>query len=76
VDWITATGPGWGKAEVYIDGVDKGTVDLYASSAHWQTAKSYSGLSSGSHTMQIKALGAKNASATSTKVSVDGFAVH
>jgi hypothetical protein len=76
VDWITATGPGWGKAEVYVDNVDKGTVDLYASSAHWQTAKSYSGLSSGAHTLMVKALNTKNASATSTKVPIDAFVVH
>lgn len=76
VDWVTTTGPGWGKAEVYVDGVDKGTVDLYASAAHWQTVKTYGGLAAGSHTIKIKVLGAKNALAKATTVAVDAFVVH
>jgi Divergent InlB B-repeat domain len=76
VDWITAVGPGWGKAEVYIDGVDKGLVDLYASTAHWQTVKTYAGLTPGSHTITIAVLGLKDTAATSTKVSIDAFRVH
>ena len=76
VDWITATGPGWGKARVLIDDVDKGAVDLYASTARWQTVKTYGGLVAGRHTIVIKALGAKNAAATSTNVAVDAFVGH
>jgi len=76
VDWITYTGPGWGKAEVYIDGFDKGTVDLYAASVHPQTVKSYSGLTSGPHSIQIKVLGTHNPATTSTAVPVDAFVVH
>jgi bacillopeptidase F len=73
VDWITATGPGWGRAKVFIDGVDKGTVDLYAPTQTWKTVKTYAGLSSGTHTIQVKPLGTKSASSTSTKVVVDAF---
>ena len=76
VDWITTVGPGYGKAKVYIDGADKGTVDLYSARAHWQTAKPYTGLSPGAHTIMIKVLGVKNAAATSTRVVVDAFLVH
>jgi hypothetical protein len=76
VDWITATGPGWGKAEVYIDGVDKGTVDLYASTNHYQTAEPYSGLPRGSHTIIVKTLGKKNSAAKADAVSIDAFLVH
>jgi hypothetical protein len=76
VDWITATGPSAGKADVTIDGVDKGIVDLYASTQHWSVARSYTGLSSGSHTIKVTALGTKNTASTSTKVIVDAFTVH
>jgi hypothetical protein len=76
VDWITSTGPGWGRAQILLDGISKGTVDLYASAAHPQTAKTYGGLAAGSHTIQVKVLGTKNASATSTKVAIDAFVVH
>ena len=68
-------GPGWGRAQVLIDGVNKGTVDLYAAAAHWQVVKTYGGLAAGSHTIVVQVLGTKNASATSTNVGVDAFVV-
>jgi hypothetical protein len=77
VDWITYTGPGWGQAEVLIDGVSRGTVDLYASNAQAQSALAYRGLSAGSHTIVIKVLGTKNPAATSTTaVPIDAFVIH
>ena len=76
VDWVTATGPSWGKAQVFIDGIDKGTVDLYAATLTYKSVMPYSGLSSGSHTITVKVLGTRNASATSNTVSVDAFVVH
>ncbi len=76
IDWVTATGPGYGQAQVTIDGVSKGTVDLYQPSVQWQVLESYSGLSSGSHTIVVKVLGKKNASSTGTGVVVDAFIVH
>jgi Divergent InlB B-repeat domain len=75
VDWITAVGPGWGMAKVSIDGVDRGTVDLYSPTAQWQAVQRYGGLAAGSHTITVKVLGSKNASATSAKVVVDAFVV-
>ena len=75
VDWLTTTGPGWGRAQVSIDGVDRGTVDLYATTTRWQTVRSYGGLPPGRHTITIRVLGTKNAAATSTNVAVDGFVV-
>src|SRR4029077_3115355 len=38
VDWITARGKAYGKASVTIDGVPKGTVDLYAAAQTWRVA--------------------------------------
>lgn len=73
VTWITATGPGWGRARVVLDGVDKGVVDLYATTASWQTARTYGGLAAGAHTLTISPLGTKDAAATSTKVPIDAF---
>ena len=76
VDWITTKGPAYGKAEVIIDGVNKGTFDLYASAVGWKSLIPFAGLSPGAHTMVVHVLGVKNPSATSTKVVVDGFTVH
>lgn len=50
VAWVAETGPGKGKAKVYVDGVLKATVDLYAATdaprrivyrQHWSTAGSH-----------------------------------
>jgi Domain of unknown function (DUF1929)/Divergent InlB B-repeat domain/Galactose oxidase, central domain len=76
IDWKTTKGKGYGKASVTIDGVAKGTFDMFRSATAWQSVISFGGLSSGSHTMVIQVLGQKNASATATKVVVDGFIVH
>jgi plastocyanin len=76
VDWITATGPSEGMASVSIDGVGKGTVDLFAASMQWQVVQTYSGLGSGSHTMVVTVLHTKNPSSTGTHVVVDAYVVH
>ena len=76
IDWITAKGKAYGKASVKIDGVSQGTFDLYQLATAYQSLVSFTGLIAGPHTMVIQVLGQKNASATSTKVPVDGFIVH
>ena len=76
VDWITATGPSDGMASVTIDGINKGTLDLYAPSVHPQVKEPYSGLASGAHTIVITVLGSHNASSTGTSVVVDAFVAH
>lgn len=76
VDWVTLSAPGSGEAEIYIDGADKGSVDLYAASTHYQNVRRYSGLTATTHTIVVKVLGQKNASATGTTVAVDAFLVH
>lgn len=75
VTWIGRQGPDMGKALVSIDGVKKGTVDLYSASVQWQFKKTFDKLSNAKHTLVVKVLGTKNAKATDTKVSVDAFKV-
>lgn len=76
VDWVTATGPHWGKAEVYIDSFDKGTIDLYDSAARAQVVQRFGGLPSGFHTIMVKVLGTKSAASTSAQVPMDAFVVY
>jgi N-acetylneuraminic acid mutarotase len=76
VDWVTATGPKYGQAQVTIDGVSQGTVDLYSPTVQWQVHESYSGLSSGPHTIVVKVLGTKNPNSKGTGVVLDAFVVH
>jgi hypothetical protein len=75
VTWVTATGPAEGKASVTIDGVSMGTLDLYSPTVQWQVTKSYSGLTSGTHTIVVTVLGTKNGSSTGTTVTLDAFVV-
>jgi hypothetical protein len=73
IDWVTALGPAYGQAQVFIDGMSCGTVDLYAPSQQWQVKKSYTVLGAGAHTIRIQVLGTKNVAATGKAVLVDAF---
>jgi hypothetical protein len=75
VTWVTAAGPSAGMAGVMIDGVSKGTIDLYAPVVQWQLAESYAGLASGSHTIVVTVLGTRNTASAGTQVVVDAFVV-
>ena len=76
--WFGPKQPNYGIAEVYIDGVSKGTVDCYASDAYktseaaiWESGA----LADGLHTLRIRVTGTKRAASTSTIVVVDRFEV-
>lgn len=73
VEWLTAKGPKYGKARVLLDGVDKGTFDLYAAKQQWQVAIPFAGLTNGKHTIEIHVLGEKNKASGSKVVVVDAF---
>jgi hypothetical protein len=75
VTWVTATGPSEGKATVSVDGSVVETVDLYSPTVVWQVAEPIVGLTSGSHTILITVLGAKDAVSAGTQVVVDAFIV-
>jgi hypothetical protein len=73
VNWITAMGPAYGQAQVSIDGNVVDTPDLYAATQQWQVVKSYPDLGAGTHTIQIKVLGTKNAASKGKTVVMDAF---
>jgi hypothetical protein len=76
ITWTTVTGPDQGKADVYIDGVRKTTVNNYAAKRHYKVARAVSGLASRAHTLRIVVLGTKGSKAgTNTFVSVDAVTV-
>jgi hypothetical protein len=76
VSWISTTGPDRGKADVYIDGVRKKTIDLYTATAGPRlTVYTVNGLSAGAHTLEIRVLGTQNPSSTTSRVDIDGFAL-
>ncbi|MEW5828372.1 MAG: Ig-like domain-containing protein [Chloroflexota bacterium] len=73
ITWLTALGPSYGKAEIYVDGVLNQTVDLYAATQTWQHPITISGLTYGRHTIRIHVLGTKRPASSGTGVVMDGL---
>ena len=74
--WIGPKVNNYGKANVYIDGALKGTIDCYSSATGWRYKIWESPtLSSGSHYIQIKPTHTKTAASTNYVVVVDALDV-
>lgn len=72
----TVTGPIYGKADLYIDGVRKKTINTYAASRHFNVGRTVSGLTNAAHRLRVVVLGLKGAKAgKGTYVAIDGFTV-
>jgi hypothetical protein len=70
IAFVSTKGPTRGKFEVYIDGVKKATVDLYAAGTHYrQVVYQTSWASPGTHTIKIRVLGTSGR----PRVDFDGF---
>jgi hypothetical protein len=75
ISWVTARGPRQGKAQVWIDGVLKTTVDNYAATASFGVKRTVTKLADKVHTLRIVVLGRHHAGARCNTVTVDRFAV-
>jgi hypothetical protein len=75
IKWISRKGPNAGIASVTIDGVSRGTYDLYSSSVLWKQQILFDGLVAGAHKIVLKVTGTRNSSATDYHVALDGFLV-
>lgn len=75
IDWITTRGPSYGRAQVLIDDIDRGVVDLYAPRTEWAAVESYSGLTEGLHRIQVRVLGERNRASQGSKVVIDAFRI-
>jgi bacillolysin len=83
VEWVSYRGPNRGNAQVWLDGVQQDAnpsvtgiqpFDLYSSSAQARKVVFSKAVSSTtSHNLQVRVLGQKNASSTSTRVDIDAF---
>lgn len=74
VAWVTGKGPQRGRARVYLDGISIATIDLYApTNRSRQIVFARNGLTSGSHTLRIVALG--NGASSGTRVDLDAIIV-
>ena len=73
--WITAKGPVYGKAEVFIDNVSQGIVDLYAPIQKWQVKRMVQEfVERGQHSLEVRVLGQKILPRANFVAVVDGFA--
>jgi hypothetical protein len=71
IRWAHPTGPGFGIAAVYVDGVLKAKVDSWSAAAHEQVLWSSATLAPGQHTVRIAVLGTKRLASRGTVVGVD-----
>ena len=74
-NWMTARGPAYGKAKIYVDGVAVKTVDLYRASQQWQYRINIKNLTYGSHVVTIKVLHKKNPLSKGFGIVSDGFEI-
>ncbi len=76
VVWVSRRAPNRGIAEVWVDGVKEATVDLYAARNQYRQAVFFKDFGTpGTHKLEVRVLGLKNALSTGTWVDVDGFIV-
>lgn len=73
VTLVTVTGPAMGNATVAVDGAGVGTINGYASSAHFGVERLFDGFGPGAHTLTVTATGTSSTKATGTRVAVDAI---
>ncbi len=71
---IGPKGPAYGRFDVYVDGVKRGTASQYAPTVlYQQPIFTVTGLSSGRHTIEVRVTNTKEAASSGTTVVIDGF---
>jgi hypothetical protein len=73
VGFVSTVGTNRGKVEVWLDGSKVDTVDLYASTTRAGRVVWSMDVTAATHTVEVRALGTKNASSTGARVDVDAF---
>jgi hypothetical protein len=64
-----------GMAQVAVDGVDQGTVDLYSGNTEWQSRTRFCCFAKGPHTAVIKLTGRADPRSKGTFIDLDSFTV-
>jgi hypothetical protein len=75
VAFVSTLGAGRGIASIWLDGVLKATLDLYSASLKTKRVVWSMATGGGTHTLEIRVTGTRNASATSSRVDIDAFLV-
>jgi hypothetical protein len=76
ITWVYTRAFNRGIAEVKLDGIARGDIDLYSPKIVWQARKTFDGLALGKHTFEVIVAGRKQAASTDKYVDVDALIVH
>jgi hypothetical protein len=75
IKWVLTKANVAGKARIYLDGVNMGSVDLYSASTVNRVVLSKTGLVRGPHTVILEVTGQKSAGSTGPTIDIDAFDV-
>jgi len=76
VTYVYTKAPNRGIAEITIDGVSKGSFDLYSAAIQWRSRLNFDGLGSGRHVFVLRVTGANRGGAEGAFVDIDALEVH
>jgi len=76
ITWIYSKAFNRGIAEVKLDGIARGDIDLYSPKIIWQAQTVFRDLPPGKHTFEVTVSGRKDAPATDRFVDIDALIVH
>jgi hypothetical protein len=74
LQYVYTKAPNRGMALVTIDGIPRGTLDLYAPQIVWQVHTVFGGLPPGPHQAEIRVLGRHNSASSGDFVDIDALA--
>jgi hypothetical protein len=75
VAFVSTLGPARGKVDIWLDGAFKGTLDMYSPTLKTKRLVWSTTTGAGSHTLEIRPTGSRNALAISNRIDVDAFLV-
>lgn len=75
ITWAYTKAVNRGLAEVRVDGIAMGVVDLYSRETSWQARSRFAGLRAGPHVLEVRVLGTKNAAATDSFIDLDELVI-
>jgi hypothetical protein len=76
ITYVYSKAPNRGIAEVKVDGVGRGEIDLYSRKPVWQARAAFSHLLPGKHTFELVVAGRKEPAAGDRYVALDALIVH
>ncbi len=74
-EWITARGPNYGQADIYVDDFLVMAVDLYSPAQRWREIIRLQNLGNGRHTVKIVARGRHSPASGGSGIVFDGFRI-